>query len=359
MSAFHTIDFTPGTVLVLEHSGLATVVGQTEEFGAQYIHFEIASGGSAAIPLETLREYGGVRALVGQHVAARWLAMLRDTELVSDDRPFRVRTDEHTRALANGSGDDLVRSLRRLYASRYAASAGDRELITMLEERIIPELAHVLGVDVTQLIAELHGVHATFSASAAARPEEAAHHAGTFSHVDGQLIVGDPVGGESWTGAAARGRWNVYIEDQPTFGLPSALVAIHVDAVGRIDELRGRLQAIDTLYVRNGAIGVFDLAARRELGNLVGKAHRRIAKEVEDDDDHVLEQVKIVHDRGIVILTSRGTKRAAVAVENGVALLVVADIGFPQTLETGPIAVYRMPYQARFPARDRLRRRHD
>lgn len=62
--------------------------------------------------------------------------------------------------------------LRQLYARPYALAFGDRKMLDMLEQRIIPELAHVLGRDPTVLTDSVRSHHPVATATAAAPHEE-------------------------------------------------------------------------------------------------------------------------------------------------------------------------------------------
>ncbi|HEY4177452.1 MAG TPA: hypothetical protein VGM90_11485 [Kofleriaceae bacterium] len=314
------VDLSVGAVVVLDdRGGLATVLRHWVWNGTPYVDLAVAMGGTFSLALTRL-EQGGARAVIDRDEAMRRIDVLRDLTIVADERPFRVRAKEHMQVLGSGTDDDLLRSLRMLYASRYALTPTGRELIGLFEGPLLPEIAFVLGVDLAQLTSDLHAGHSAFS-STVTREDELRRRVGSFFHVNDLLSVGDPFVAERWQGRAARGRWTVFVEYNPVYAGMSAFVAVHQDALSREDELRAGLRRVETLFISHNTIAFFDADAQASLEHEAAAAWLRLGPDPDDNLSSV--DSSLLHYCGAGVLTSNGTKRTGIAEENGLVVLVL------------------------------------
>lgn len=88
--------------------------------------------------------------------------------------PTAHRVEQHirfTKTISKGTDDEVIALLRQLYARPHALTFGDRKMLDMLEQRIVPELAHVLGRVSAAIVESVRSHHAVSSATSAP-PEE-------------------------------------------------------------------------------------------------------------------------------------------------------------------------------------------
>lgn len=168
------LDLSPGTTLVaklLNNSGVVQVEDTEERDGQEFVKLSGRGDITLRLPLEETARL--LRPPVPKDQAKRWLATLRNAETVADERPFSQRYPEYEAVLAEGASDELVDTLRRLYASRYAPARGDKRLISLYEQIAVGEIVHVLDLAEADLVEELHAIHAvagTFAPDAPERP---------------------------------------------------------------------------------------------------------------------------------------------------------------------------------------------
>jgi len=285
-------DLTPGAYVVVTGVGLMQVTGPREFEGKPGIKFSNARSGTGFVTdIARANDPAIVRAVISKREAERRLALLEDTTPVTDTRPAKDRYVELTRTLARGTDLQKLALLRAAYASTFAARPRSME-IYYLEEEVLPELAHVLGIAQDKLAEKLHAVHAqrgTYSSAAKPRPAEpdpvppkdpwgiTGHaYVGTFTLDGDSLIAGDPVYVTSKDDespqdvtknvriSATAGRWLCYLELDPADpnDVTLSFIAIHDSARKQFVGARRKAAAVAKLWVDSGRMAVVDTAIR-------------------------------------------------------------------------------------------------
>lgn len=244
----------------------------------------LSSGATVGIPPENLHKV--VRPLLPRSEAERFVAELRSTDVEPDDRHSAYLSRDLMRVLSKGTFAEQVAMLHRMYGSRYKPSSGDRRRLAVLEVAIVPELAHVLGLDAAGLTQDLHSAHHAFDAGAIERPPESPlerpsypspiampglDYIGPFDVQSRELVVGEwtesgsdqpaDVSPRYCTIIAARsGTWHAFLqldEDELV-----GLVAVHADAVPDVETLSYDATDVAVLMVHGGAMAMIDSAVR-------------------------------------------------------------------------------------------------
>jgi hypothetical protein len=281
-----------GTFAVIHGMGLLEVTGMRQEGGHLMLAFtDRATGDGMMVDSERALDPAVARAPVSRAEAERRLALLENTTPVTDSRSNKERFVEHARTLARGTDEQLLALLRAEYASTFAAGSYN-SAIRGLERRLVPELAHVLGVEVEALTDKLHATHAVrgaYAKTATPRPPDPPStppedpwaldghdYVGAFTLQGDRLAAGDPV----YLGShhdeppqdvtknvgipAAAGRWHCYVEldpEQPD-DITLSLIAIHDDARRAFAGARRKAVRAAALWVDSGQIAVVDAAIR-------------------------------------------------------------------------------------------------
>lgn len=278
-------DLNAGDIVAYAGQGLAEVQGLVEHRGAPMLSLKLlASGATVGIPPASVHKV--VRPLLPRSEAERFVATLRSTDVEPDDRHGAYLTRDLMRVLAKGTFAEQVAMLHRLYGSRYKPSYGDRRRLAFLEVVIVPELAHVLGLDADALTQDLHAAHHAFDAGAPERPDEpplerpsysspiampGLDYIGPFDVQSRELVIGE------WTEstsdqpadvspryctivAAHPGTWHAFLQldEDDLIGL----VAVHADAVRDIETLSHDAADVAVLMVHGGAMAIIDRAVR-------------------------------------------------------------------------------------------------
>ncbi len=277
--------FRPGDVAVYPSQGLVRVEGQEDIGGKPFLKVTVPhSGTTIGVPVAKIHEL--LRDPVSRAEAERLLTILRagDGE-PPDDRAWPYRFRDFQRTLVKGSFHDQVRALHRLYRTKFKLSFGERRLIMTFEDAILGELAHVVGGTKDALVAELHGMHPAFLASAPARPPEqpitrptpkppiklAKHeYLGEFTVADGRLVVGEftESSGDSPTDAKERssfvspavpGTWYAFVQGDDEV---EALIAVHRDHADNFKKLAKSAAPLSRVIVEGGRMTMLDAAVR-------------------------------------------------------------------------------------------------
>jgi len=277
--------FGPGDVAVYPGQGLVRVEGQQEIGGKPFLMVTVPdSGTTIGVPVAKIHEL--LRAPVSRAEAERLLTILRTGDAEPpDDRAWPYRYRDFQRALVNGSFEDQVRALHRLYRTRYKPSFDERRLILTFEDAILGELAHVVGGTKDALVAELHGMHPAFSASAPVRPPEQPitrptprppiklskhEYLGEFTVADGRLVIGeftessgdsppDAKERSSFVSPAVPGTWYAFVQGDDEV---KALIAVHRDHADNFKKLAKSAIPLSRVIVEGGRMTMLDAAVR-------------------------------------------------------------------------------------------------
>jgi hypothetical protein len=292
-------DLTLGSEVLVVGFGVMNVRGPQEYEGHTRLRFSNESTGEVVlVELEKARDPTVVRALISKAEAERRLALLLDTTPNPDTRTAKERAVEQHRTLVRGTDEQMLTLLHRAYVSPFVSAPGE---IDMLEEQVLPEIAHVLGMPSRipgrpspELVAKLHAAHAehgTFAKSALPHPSEpplaapkdpwvlAGHHyVGTFTLEGDALVAGDPVyvtskhdePGKDVTKnlrlAATAGRWLCYSElDSDGKGDDLSFIAVHESAQKDFDGARKKATLAAKLWVDSGEMSIIDSAVRDDV----------------------------------------------------------------------------------------------
>lgn len=280
-----------GAFVVIDGIGFVQVEGPREYEGKPGLAFRrVPDGTRYVFELEGTKAPGFARAPVSKAEAERRLALLEDPTPVTDTRPKKARSVELFRGMARGSALDHIALLRARYASTFAPDAHRME-IHHLEGAVLPELAHVLGVEQDALVARLHAAHAggTYAKTATPRPPEPEpvppedpwrikghEYVGAFVLEGGELVVGDPVYVTTKPDeppqdvtknvhvAATPGTWRCYLELDPKdpSDVTMSFIMIHDSAKARFGRARREAAAVARLWVDSGQMAGIDGAVR-------------------------------------------------------------------------------------------------
>jgi hypothetical protein len=301
LDATEPAHLTPGSEVLVIGLGVMKVRGPQDYKGQPGVRFSNESTGEGVlVDLEKAKDPTVVRALISKVEAERRLALLLDTTPDPDTSTAKERAVERRRTLVRGTDEQKLTLLRRAYVAPFASAPGE---IEMLEEQVLPEIGHVLGMPSRipgrpspELVAKLHAAHAehgTFAKSALPRPSEtplaapkdpwarAGHHyVGTFTLEGDALIAGDPVyvtskhdePGKDVTKniriAATPGRWLCYSEldsDADGTGDDLSFIAVHESAQKDFDGARKKATLAARLWVDSGEMSVIDSAVRDDV----------------------------------------------------------------------------------------------
>jgi hypothetical protein len=283
-------DLSPGTQVVVTGMGLMQVVGPHDVDGKPGIHFTNAHTGDGMIlELDRAHDPTLVRAVITKAEAARRLALLEDSTPLTDTRTEKQRGVELMRTLARGTDLEQLALLHAYYASTFSETP---MMVRELEERVVPELAYVLGTPTDALVSKLHAIHAqhgTFSTTAKVRPPDPAfvppkdpwhlaghEYVGSFSVATDTVIAGDPIYATSKHDeppqdvtknvhiTATPGRWLCYVELDPAHpdDVSIGFLAIHESAHPDLATARRKATAVGKLWVDSGQMSVVDAAIR-------------------------------------------------------------------------------------------------
>lgn len=283
--------FEQGQRFVFPGRGLVQVEGSETRAGVEFLILALSSM-KIFLPIDEAPR--ALRPVVSKEEAERWLAELRTMESTPDDRRFAVRQAALMKVLVKGPDEARVRALQQLYASPFKLSFGERRLISVFEDAIVEEIAHVIERPAPSLVEELHALHSTtgaFSTTAAPRPPdpppppppqapiEIPDHdfLGAFSLRGDRLVIGDPayVGSSNDERdptpaaanvlvAAAAGEWLAYERHDDEEGVVAALVAIHRDAAERWGSLLDSIVEVGDVWVDGGTMAILDASVRDE-----------------------------------------------------------------------------------------------
>jgi hypothetical protein len=137
-----------GLAQVGEVSG-STVMLQTKSARVQYA--------AADLPRAT-------RPVLSRAEAEARLAEL-STPSTLDPRHPNEQHIEFLKVVSRGTDEDVVALLRRRYAQTWGLRFGDRKALDQLEQRVLPELAHVLGRSEDELRTAMRERHALMTAN--------------------------------------------------------------------------------------------------------------------------------------------------------------------------------------------------
>jgi RNA polymerase-interacting CarD/CdnL/TRCF family regulator len=328
-----TRKFEPGDVAVYAGQGLVHIEGQREIDGKVYLVSKTEHGATIAVPVAKAPEL--LRSPVSPDEAKRLLAILRGRDgEPPDDRQQLYRTRDAKRTMVNGSLEEQVRALNRMYRSPYKPSLDDGRWIVIYEGIVLAELAHVAQTTMDDLVAELHRIHPAFSAENPRPPEfpvaqpspkppvELANHdyLGIFTVADGRLFIGENIQSRPSIDApsaprvlespAAPGTWHAFLFRGKG---PGALIAIHSDRAADFKKVQRSAKPLGDVDVNGGQISVIDAAVRSDPAAL-------------DEVMFPLFPTGLVLDRGCQSSTlGDGTHQVRGVLEDGRLVFVAVD----------------------------------
>jgi RNA polymerase-interacting CarD/CdnL/TRCF family regulator len=285
------MSFETGMVLVYKGRGLVRVEGTETKNGEPMLVLKDDFGTKIFFPTKNAASV--LRTVVSREEAERRLAVLHETASEPDDRPTSVRHPSLMRTLVKGTDDERVRALQQIYTSAYRPSYADRRMIDAYERAVVEEIAHVLSRPRTELVKELHEVHArtgTFAATGKDRPPEVPaprpmspvdvpghEFLGAFTVGQQGLVAGDPIyvhssadepkkaghRGNVLIPNAAAGEWLAFVRrDREDSGRVAALLAVQRSHALHVDALRKQTSKVADLWVDGGRMAILDASVR-------------------------------------------------------------------------------------------------
>jgi hypothetical protein len=195
---------------------------------------------------------GATRPVLTRLEAEARLAEL-STPSVIDPRHHQEQFIQFVKTLTRGSDAEVIGLLRERYAQTWAPSFGDRKAIDQLEQRLLPELAHVLGRTEAAVREQAKAPHAIMSAAGAA--PVALPWPGVGSSDGVPSVAGlEPLGTLTWSGPIAigprldrhaeadtgiafvpvePGTWHAWLELNPDAEAPLSLVLMRAGEESR------------------------------------------------------------------------------------------------------------------------------